>query len=165
MISMRPITDADQAFLRELYASTRAREMAMVPWSPEEKHAFLGMQFEAQHKFYMDQFPRARFDLLLEDGEPIGRLYLDVRDDEHRLIDIALLPQHRGRGIGARLMRDVLDEAAGEGKKVRIHVETNNPAMHLYDRLGFEKVEEQGPYRLMEWRPAGPNEAAGGQRR
>lgn len=137
----------------------------MVPWPAEEKHAFLSMQFEAQHRFYMDQFPQARFDLLLEDGIPIGRLYLDVRADEHRLIDIALLPEHRGKGIGGRLMRDVLDEAAKHGKIVRIHVETNNPAMHLYDRLGFEKIEEQGPYWLMEWRPAAPAEAAGGQRR
>ena len=153
MITTRPITEADQAFLRELYASTRAQEMAMVPWSPEEKHAFLSLQFEAQHKFYMEQFPDARFDLLLEGGKPVGRLYLDVRDEEHRLIDIALLPEYRGRGLGRRLMQDVLDEAAQEGKLVRIHVEQNNPAMRLYDRLGFRKIEDQGVYDLMEWRP------------
>ena len=160
MIAFRPITDADLPFLRELYASTREAEMAVVPWSPEEKIAFVAMQFEAQHSFYREQFPNARLDLILEDGEPIGRLYLDRRDDELRLIDIALVPSCRNRGIGGALMRDVLDEAAAAGRSVRIHVEHNNPAMHLYDRLGFRKLEEQGPYWLMEWRPAAVAEGA-----
>lgn len=153
MISFRPITDADLAFLSDLYGSTRADEMAVVPWAQEEKESFLRMQFEAQHTFYGEQFPEASFDLVLEDGEPIGRLYIDRREEEHRLIDIALLPEHRGKGIGGRLMSDVLAEAATVGKMVRIHVEQNNPAMHLYHRLGFQKVEDQGVYDLMEWRP------------
>ena len=162
MISLRPITDADQAFLRELYASTRAQEMAVVAWSEDEKAAFLTQQFEAQHRFYQQQFPDAFFDLVLEDGSPIGRLYLDRRDDEHRLIDIALLPQYRGRGVGGRLMKDVLDEAVAVGKRVRIHVEQNNPAMRLYLRLGFEKIEDQGVYDLLEWRPEVLAAATGG---
>ncbi len=154
MLTFRPITEADRPFLRELYASTRAEEVAVVPWSDEEKQAFLLQQFEAQHRFYQEQFPDASFDLVLEDGTPIGRLYLDRRDDEHRVIDIALVPEKRGAGLGRRLMRDVLDEAAGNGKKVRIHVEQNNPAMRLYERLGFSRVEDQGVYWLMEWAPA-----------
>ncbi len=160
--TFRSITGADQVFLRKLYASTRAPEMAAVPWEPAEKQAFLSRQFEAQHKFYMEQFPDASFDLVLEDGEPIGRLYLDRRENEHRLIDIALLPAYRGRGIGGRLMRDVLEEAARVGKSVRIHVEQDNPAMHLYKRLGFSKIEDQGVYDLMEWRPV-VLAAAGGE--
>ncbi len=88
-----------------------------------------------------------------KDGEPIGRLYIDRREDEHRLIDIALLPEWRGKGVGSELMRGVLDEAREAGKLVRIHVEQNNPAMRLYKRLGFEEIEDQGVYRLMEWRP------------
>lgn len=159
MIGFRPVADADLPFLRELYASTREAEMAVVPWSPEEKVAFIAMQFEAQHTYYMEQFPDGQFDVVLEDDTPIGRLYIDRRDDEHRLIDIALLPRCRGQGIGGQLMRDVLGEAAAAGKRVRIHVEQYNPAMHLYDRLGFEKIEEQGPYLLMEWRPEGVTEA------
>jgi ribosomal protein S18 acetylase RimI-like enzyme len=91
---------------------------------------------------------------VLDDGEPVGRLYLDVRDDEHRLIDIALLPASRGQGLGSKLMKDVLAAAAADGGKlVRIHVEENNPAMRLYKRLGFEKIEEQGVYHLMQWHP------------
>ena len=153
-LTFRPITEADLPFLRRLYASTRSEELAVVPWTEQEKDDFLRFQFEAQHSYYQEQFPNARFDVIERDGEAIGRLYLDVREDEHRLVDIALLPEHRGSGIGSRLMRDVLAAAAADGgKKVRIHVESNNPAMRLYRRLGFRKIEEQGVYHLMEWRP------------
>lgn len=152
-ITFRPITDRDQPLLRRIYASTRAAEMAAVPWTEPEKMAFVSAQFEAQHKYYREVFPNAEFSILEKNGEPIGRLYLDRRADEHRLIDIALLPEFRGKGLGSELMKRVLDEARGAAKLVRIHVEHNNPAMRLYLRLGFEKIEDQGVYYLMEWRP------------
>ncbi len=152
-ITLRPITDEDDPLLRRIYASTRTDEMAMVPWTEPEKIAFLNLQFEAQHKYYQKMFADAEFSIVERDGEAIGRLYIDRREDEHRLIDIALLPEHRGEGIGGALMREVLDEAREAGKLVRIHVERNNPAMRLYRRLGFEKIEEQGVYFLMEWQP------------
>ncbi len=145
-VTLRPIDDADLDFLARLYASTRTDELAPVPWSDEQKSAFLAFQFGAQHRFYQEQFPDASFDLVLVDGEPAGRLYVDRRADEIRLIDIALLPEHRRRGIGGRLMRRVLDEGREAGLPVQIHVERNNPAMRLYERLGFRRVEEQGVY-------------------
>lgn len=150
---LRPITAADEDLLRKIYASTRADEMAVVPWTEPEKTAFVNTQFEAQHKYYQEVFPDAEYSIVEKDGEPIGRLYLDRREQEHRLIDIALLPEYRGHGLGKSLMTEVLDEARAAGKMVRIHVEQNNPAMRLYQRLGFEKVEDQGVYYLMEWRP------------
>ncbi len=153
-ITYRRIQDADQELNYRVYASTRAREMARVPWSDAEKEAFLRFQFDAQKKYYDEQFPDASFDLILLDGEPSGRLYVDRREDEIRLVDIALLPEHRGRGIGGRIMRRILHEGEEKGLLVRIHVERDNPAMRLYERLGFEKIEEQGVYHLMEWTPA-----------
>lgn len=157
-ITFRPIEEADLPFLNRLYASTRQDEMAMLDWPDEEKEAFLRQQFEAQHKYYHQVFKKAVFEVILLDGAPAGRLYIDRRDDEHRLIDIALLPEHRGKGIGGKLMADILAEGQKVGKPVRIHVERNNPAMRLYDRLGFERVEDQGVYYLMEWRPKMPGE-------
>ncbi len=154
-ISFRPIGDEDRPFLLGLYASTRADELAVVDWTEEEKEQFLGFQFGAQHDYYQEQFPEARFDLVLVDGTAAGRLYVDRREDEIRLIDIALLPDFRCRGIGGRLMGRVLDEAREAGLPVQIHVEQNNPAMRLYDRLGFRQVEEQGVYYLMRWEPEG----------
>ncbi len=154
-IEFRDITDDDLPFLRRLYRTTREDEMAQVPWSESEKQAFLEQQFAFQHDYYTKNFGKASFQLVLLDGEPAGRLYLDRRDDEIRLIDIALLPEHRGQGIGGGLMRDVLAEGRRSGLPVRIHVEQNNPALRLYRRLGFERVGDVGIYYLMEWDPNG----------
>ncbi len=151
--TLRAATAEDHEILYRIYASTRVDEMAVVPWSERQIEDFLRFQFDAQHKYYTEHFPRAAFDLILLDGKPIGRLYIDRRDDEIRLIDIALLPEHRDDGHGGAIMRGILAEAEQVGKLVRIHVEHNNPAMRLYRRLGFEKIEQQGVYYLMEWAP------------
>ena len=152
-IEHRPITDQDTEFLYTLYASTRAEEMAVLPWNEQEKQEFLRMQFEAQHKFYQEQFCNAEFNIISINKKDIGRLYIDRRKDEIRVIDIALLPEHRGKGLGAKIMQEVLDEAASANTWVRIHVEHNNPAMRLYERLGFRKIDDHGVYFLMEWMP------------
>jgi len=151
-VSFRPVEPGDGEFLQSLYASTREAEMALVPWSDKEKEAFLRMQFEAQDKYYREQFRDAEFSVMKLAGRPIGRLYVDRREDEIRIIDIALLPEHRGKGIGSRVMKSLLDEGKNSGKPVRIHVEKNNPALRLYHRLGFTKIEDRGVYDLMEWR-------------
>jgi ribosomal protein S18 acetylase RimI-like enzyme len=107
------------------------------------------MQFAAQDRYYHDQMPEASYQVVLVDGEPAGRLYVDRRRDEIHIVDIALLPEHRGRGLGTTLMRDVLDEADAAAKPVTIHVERFNRALRLYERLGFAQVEEQGVYLLL----------------
>lgn len=155
-LDFRPIRDEDREFLRRLYGSTRADELARTGWTEEEKGRFIEFQFGAQHEYYQEQFPDAAFDLVLVDGAAAGRLYVDRRPDEIRLIDIALLPEYRRRGIGGELMERVLAEGRAAGLPVQIHVERNNPAMRLYERLGFRRVEEQGVYWLMRWQPPGP---------
>ncbi|MEM9291947.1 MAG: GNAT family N-acetyltransferase [Acidobacteriota bacterium] len=154
-VSFRPIDDDDLPFLRRLYRSTREEEMALTQWPEEEISRFLEQQFHAQHTFYQQQFQQAVFELILLDGEPAGRLYVDRREEEIRLIDIALAPETRNRGIGGQLLEDLIAEARGRGVPVRIHVERNNPALRLYRRLGFTDVEDQGVYFLMEWSPLG----------
>lgn len=137
-------------FLREVYASTRAAEMAMVPWSEAQKAAFCRMQFDAQHAHYQKYHPTASYDVIEWDGEGIGRLYVERGKDEINIIDITLLPQHRGKGLGTRLLREIQQEAMATGKKVTIHVEKFNPALRLYERLGFVAKEDMGVYLLME---------------
>ena len=149
-IQLRSIVETDLDFLHTLYASTRVEEMAMVPWRQNQKNEFLTQQFEAQHQFYQQQFNQAKFDLVLLKGTPIGRLYVDTREDEIRIIDIALIPEYRGKGIGTALMNQVLEQAKKQHKPVRIHVEQNNPALHLYQRLGFKQINTDGIYFLME---------------
>lgn len=148
---LRPIRQQDQAFLYRLYASTREEELALLDWDASQKEAFLRMQFEAQHRYYMEQFSQAEFNIILAHGQPIGRLYVDHRKDEIRIIDIALLPAHRNQGIGTSYLKKILLKGQLSGRPVRIHVEVNNPALRLYNRLGFREIDENGVYFLMEW--------------
>jgi ribosomal protein S18 acetylase RimI-like enzyme len=152
-ISLRPCLGADEAFLFRVYASTRADEMKLVDWDVAQKESFLRMQFNAQHQYYIDQYPNANFQVILRDGQPVGRLYINRREDEIRIIDIALLPNFRGQGIGSFLMESILSEAAQHNKTVTLHVEQYNPAMQFYERLGFRLVEDKGVYCFMKWTP------------
>lgn len=152
-ITFRPITSDDEALLYRIYASTREDEMALVDWDEAQKAAFLMMQFTAQHRYYQEYYPDAAFDIILLNGQPAGRLYVDRWPEEVRIIDITLLPEYRNAGIGTTLLKGILQEAAQAGKRVSIHVERFNPAMHLYERLGFSMVGEHGVYYLMEWLP------------
>ena len=154
--SLRPVGDADREFLSRLYASTRAAEMALVDWSDEQKQAFLQMQFHAQSSHYAEHFPKASFDIIEMGGESIGRLYLDEREDALHVLDIAILPEFQGRGIGGGYLRSIMDLAAASDRDVTIYVESNNPAMSLYRRLGFERVKDEGVYWFMRWTAQDP---------
>ena len=160
----RRITDDDLPFLAELYASTRREEVAQTPWSDEEKERFLRWQFDNQHQHYQTYYPDCEFLLVEKDAvgrrEPIGRLYVDRWKDEIRLVDVALLPEHRGGGLGRKMLEILLDEGREKGLPVSIHVEYNNPALRLYKRLGFTHVDSNGVYYLMRWEP-GQRETAG----
>lgn len=151
-LTTRPIQPDDLPFLREVYASTRADELALTNWSDPEKQVFLQMQFDAQHRHYQQHYPDADFRIILREAHPIGRLYLARLPHEFRIIDLALLPAHRGAGIGTALLQEILREAAAAGKPVRLHVERLNPALRLYQRLGFTTVEAGQIYLLMERR-------------
>ncbi len=154
--TLRPAQPQDDSFLLDVYASTRAEEMAIVPWTDEQKQAFLQMQFNAQRESYRMQNPGAEFQVILQDEVPIGRLIVARKADEIELMDIALLPAYRGTGIGTALVRALQTEAAQAGKRVRLYVESFNPAHWLYERLGFVKVGEVTFYDEMEWSPPPP---------
>lgn len=152
-VVFRPITKDDQPFLYTLYASTREDEIAQTGWTDFEKENFLRQQFVAQHQFYTEQFSCADFNIIQIDDKPVGRLYIDHREDEIRLIDIALIPDYRNKGIGSGLLSEIITDAAKVKKPVRIHVEKYNPALRLYERLGFLKIGDTGVYYLMEKLP------------
>ena len=150
-VALRPEGPQDVTLLRELYASTRAAEMAAWPWDDARKNAFLRMQFEAQKQHYHRAYPEAAFQIIVVDGRPAGRLYVQHRDDEVLLIDISLLPAYRDRGIGSELLRTLLAEASRLGRCVRLHVERHSAARRLYERLGFRELADEGIYLLLEW--------------
>lgn len=151
-IGFRPIRPDDKEFLFKVYAGTRQDELTVLPWREEDKELFLKMQFSAQHQYYQSHYPEAEFSIILLGDQPIGRLYVARWEKEIRIIDIALLPEHRGAGVGTKIMKDLLTEAARAKKRVRIHVERNNPALRLYERLGFTTIEDRGVYLFMEWK-------------
>lgn len=149
-ISFRPVAAQDKAFLYRVYASTRLPEMAVTGWSEPQIQAFLQMQFEWQHAQYLQNYPGASFDVILIDNTPAGRFYVDRTKGDLRIIDIALLPEFRGRGIGGRIMHGLIGEADAKGLGVSLHVEKNNPVREFYKRLGFEEKEFRGIYCYME---------------
>lgn len=153
-IAYREARDEDLPFLAEVFFSTRREEVAQTGWPPAQQVAFLRQQHEAQHAHYTKGYAGAEMLVIEREGEGIGRLYLHEGSEELRVIDIALLPEARGQGIGEAILRDVGAYAASRGKAVTIHVERFNPARHLYARLGFVRIEEGEIYDKMEWRPA-----------
>ena len=155
-LSFRPIEVADESLLSAIYASTRADEMALVPdWTAADISAFLEQQFQAQHTYYQQHYSNAQFQIILFEGQAAGRLYIDQWTQEIRIVDISLLPEFRGRGLGEIILRSILEEAAQVQKPVSIHVERFNKALKLYERLGFRMLDDShAVYLLMEWRPA-----------
>jgi ribosomal protein S18 acetylase RimI-like enzyme len=149
-ISFRPAGPEDENLLFGIYASTRLDELQIVPWTDEQKTGFLRQQFAAQKAHYQRYLPDTEYRVIEHTGEAIGRLYLDRHDDELRIVDIALMTEHRGRGIGGAILSDLVDEAEAGGVPVRIHVERNNPALGLYRRLGFKEIGDEGVYLHME---------------
>ena len=152
-ITLRDSTLEDEAFLREVYASTREQELAMTQWNDEQRAAFLRFQFDAQHAHYHQHYPDASYQVILNDGHPVGRLYVARKPDEIKIIDLTVLPRHRNKGIGSGLMDEILSEAKKDGKAVFIWVEQTSPAQELFKRLGFSKIEDDGYQDLLEWRP------------
>lgn len=152
-LTFRSIGPDDAEFLYSVYASTREWEMDMTSFAEAEKEAFLRHQFDMQHTQWLATYQDASFQIILCDDAPVGRLYVDRKEEEIRIIDIALLTEARRKGIGSRIMADLIDEAAQKNMPLTLHVEMNNPALGLYERLGFEKICEVGAYYFMEKNP------------
>lgn len=153
-IDLRAVTERDQDFLFSVYASTRADEMNLVDWSTEQKVAFLHMQFEAQTRHYSLYYPNAEYKVIERAGVSLGRLIVEDRGDHFLIMDIALLPQYRGAGIGTFLLQELKQEAIRLNLPLVLRVEFFNPAIRLYDRLGFVKTREvNAVYQEMAWTP------------
>lgn len=150
-IALRAATPEDTEFLAAVYAATRMEELAATDWSDGQKAEFCRMQFTAQDTHYRQHYPTAEYSVIVVSEIPVGRLYADRWNREIRIMDIAILPEHRGQGIGTRLLLDLQSEAAATGRCLTIHVERFNPAQRLYERLGFRMTEDKGVYLLLEW--------------
>lgn len=152
-LNLRPIEEADMVFLKHLYATTRLDEMAYSGWDDAAIDTFLAHQFDTQHRYYQAHFPDAEFLLIERDGQSAGRLYLLWEASNLQIIDIALLPSLRGQGLGSALLHALIERADTAGLSIGLHVETYNPAQRLYQRLGFDVVDESGVYLRMRRQP------------
>jgi ribosomal protein S18 acetylase RimI-like enzyme len=155
-ITLRPVGDADEEFLLSVYASSRAEELASVPWTAEQKSSFLKMQFAGQTRHYRTEHPAATHQIICFDRVAAGRLYLDRSEDKFHILDVTILTEFRNSGLGTAVLRQIMAEAEKSGKPVTIYVESFNRSLRLFERLGFRKVAEQGFHWLMQW----PAEAA-----
>ncbi len=153
-ISLRPEKPDDEGFLFEVYASTREEELALTNWDEPMRRAFLNQQFSAMRQGYRSMFPSGDFSIIELEGRPAGRMVINRSVAEFRVVDLALLPAHRNRGIGTLLMRQICSEAAEAGKPVRLSVLKYNRPWRWYERLGFAKIGDMGIYDELEWRPA-----------
>jgi len=149
-ISRRPVAESDRPLLFDLYASTREAELAMTPWTPEQKAQFLAMQFQAQITGYGSAFPRALHEIIMAGGRPAGRLYLSREAERLHILDITIAPEQRNAGIGSAVLAEILEEGKRDGKKVTIYVESFNPSLRLFLRLGFQVISQDNFQLLLE---------------
>jgi len=158
MLTLRPERDDDQAFRYQLFCDSRQPEFAMLP--PDIYQQLMRQQFHAQTVGYREQFPQARFDIVEMAGRPIGRMVVDRPATMVHIVDQAIIPELRSRGIGTALMQALMEEARRKKLPVRLEVaSSNDPSLRLYLRLGFVEIETVPLYMQLEWRP--PPDGAG----
>jgi ribosomal protein S18 acetylase RimI-like enzyme len=157
-VTLRPLREDESEFSARVYASTREQELAPLPWTAEQKAAFVAQQFAAQSVHYAGHYADASWDVIVVDGESAGRLIVHRGHAEINVVDIALLPEYRGRGAGTTILRAICAEADAAALPVTVHAEHMNPARRLYERLGFVAVDDLGVYLKLE-RPPQPAQA------
>jgi len=160
-IQLRQENEGDLEFLRRLYGTIRRAELEMTSWDAAQKEAFVRMQFLAQREHYLKYYPKASFQIIESETGPIGRLYVDRWEREIRIMDIALLPEYCGQGLGSQLIISIQEEGRRTGKDVTIHVEKFNPALRLYERLGFYVAGDKEVYYFMRWTPTADAKESG----
>jgi|HubBroStandDraft_1064217.scaffolds.fasta_scaffold00266_25 ribosomal protein S18 acetylase RimI-like enzyme len=154
--SLRPVEAGDLTFLQQLFRADKWAELAPTQWPDAAKIAFLDQQFAFQQQHFTIGYAGAEYYLVQYGGQPIGRFYVDRAVREIRLVEITLLAEWRGRGLGTALLTRLQDEVrAGRADRVGLNVLATNPARRLYARLGFVEtgpVEEfPGPYLALAW--------------
>jgi ribosomal protein S18 acetylase RimI-like enzyme len=145
-VDLRPVVlPDDEDFLKDLYFSTRD-DLNLLPLDELQKQALITMQYTAQKQQYALQFPGASHDLILCGQVPAGRLFVNREADKIYLVDIALLAEYRGLGIGTAIMNDLAEEVGNSGAVLSLHVMKTNPAARLYVRMGLTVTADDGFY-------------------
>jgi ribosomal protein S18 acetylase RimI-like enzyme len=137
-ITTRAATPQDDAFLYELFKAVRSPEFAFAQMAPAQLELLMSIQYAGQKATYGMEYPGGH-DIVLLDREPIGRIWVHRGAQEYHLVDIALMPEFRNRGIGARLVTEAIAAALSAGLPLRCSIALNNPgSLRFHQRLGFE---------------------------
>ena len=152
-VRLRPSVPEDEDFLVAVYGSTRQQELAVVPWTDEQKEAFVRFQLQAQLAHYQNEYPNAEFTIILFEHQPVGRLYVDRREDDLRIMDITLLPDCRGKGISSPIIRWLKEEASASKKRLSINVDKLSQSQPIFEHFGFNPTEDAGFHVLYVWQP------------
>lgn len=155
MIELVPARPEDEAFLYKLYVSTREHEAAAWGFGEREAAAFFTMQYDLQRRSYRMQFPDAEHSIVHYGKQPAGRILVSRGQSDTLLVDISLMKEFRGQGIGGSLIRNLQEEVRATGSLLRLHVLKHSPAVRLYERFGFKLAEPGDVYDAMEWDPSG----------
>ena len=151
-ISLRSVTAEDREFLLSVYAAGRETELSVLPFDEAQKRAFCEHQFDAQTVYYQDKYPHGTHDIIRLDDDPVGRVYVDRARGLISILDLAVLTEHRNKGVGTHIINSLQDEAAASDKRVGVYVENFNPSQKLFRELGFELVEGDEMNLYFEWR-------------
>jgi GNAT superfamily N-acetyltransferase len=128
-VALRAAQEQDVPFL------LRLREIAMDP-----HHRAAGVY---QTPAEMEERVRSHWEearVIEVDGQSAGLWKLWRREDAWWILQVQLMPEHQGRGIGASLIRGLQAEARESGMPLKLMVLKANPALRLYERLGFVVV-------------------------
>ena len=153
MIQLRAVQEKDRAFIEAVYRTTREAELNLTNWSEHQKNAFISMQSAAQLAEYKIKFPGAIFQVITHNKKDAGRFFTCENENDIRLIDITVLPEFTGKGIGTDLLYRLIQRSNKVQKKISLHVEPTNPALRLYRRLGFIHIKNNGRFYYMEREP------------
>lgn len=152
LYSTRPVTDDDREVLLEIYKASREIELSMTNWAPELRRRFCEIQLDAQTAHYKELYPDASHQIILVDEIPAGRTYVHRGDDQIAILDLAILAEFRGRGIGTSVIKRLQAEAEASSRFLRVYLEDFNPAQKLFITLGFRPVEDEQINIRYEWR-------------
>jgi ribosomal protein S18 acetylase RimI-like enzyme len=152
---LRQAVPEDEQLLYALFAEDRAAQLAGTGMGEAQIQQLVEMQYRGRQMTYAAQFPQAEDSILLgEDGQPVGRLLLNRKPECWRIVDIAVLAAHRGRGLGTRVLEQCQRQATAAGAELELHVMQFNPARRLYERLGFKTIGEDAVAEEMIWSAA-----------
>lgn len=152
IISLCPVEPSHENFLLKLFTECRPDLALIIDVSKKQKASIISQQFTMEQQQLIQMYPDAELNIVMFNKEPVGRLYVHHGETADRILEIGLLEQYRGRGIGGKLVTTVIENAAKIGKTVRLQVVWfNQGAYAFYEKVGFQVIENRDVFYEMQY--------------